>query len=739
MCDLDGTIARVRHVFLIAGLCAALPAYAEEPTPAPDDDGGEEPTPAPDDEGGEEAPAPSEDETEAPADRVPGSTVVTSKRPWRPNRRAGFELDPDVRPGARLLTRRDLDWQPGTYGDLQRALHRLPGISGDTGNLSAFNIRGGEPYEAWTAIDGIRIRYATHLAGFTSLFDPDLVSSVRVDTGAPSATTRSGLSGAVHVGYIDGPHDRVDGLLDLNFLQLSGHVAVDVDRTEDDKAAVVVGARYSLLDLYIGAWKATGEIDPEFDTVRYIDSFVRTTFKPRDNDRVRVSGLFSTDRLLLDDVNAQTFVGGASIDWDRELPTADLRARFTWSLNRVQEPDAGDFVYPNPRRWSETQHRIEGLFGAEKQLNDRVRLRVGASGAAVYVRGEGEFLRTSSLPPWAPLPLADYGLDRIDMAAGWWRPDVALWIEADAKNVLGPLQLVGGLRVAVAGLGYVDFEPRLTAAVPLPTKTLIKASVGVVSQPRYEAELLHPRFGNPELAPERAVMADVVVEQKLPGKGDGVVALGGFFKRYDRLVVSTGALGLAWSPAPNSLNPVYTNDGVGWAAGLEAQVQGRIKRFGGSVAYTLVFTERTNPYGLRFTDPIAPSGDQRHDVTASMDVLLGKKKRFRVSAMYAFKSGRPVADLAPVQQSGDTWTWSIVGLGDRRFDPLHRVNLRFEHTIMRTKVLVRGIAEVNAEPFGAGFVENCDSVPLEGETVPACAPFGFLPPVRPWLGLKFEW
>ena len=36
----------------------------------------------------------------------------------------------------------------------------------------------------------------------------------------------------------------------------------------------------SLLDLYLLAWKATGEIDPEFDTLRYIDGFARTTLRP---------------------------------------------------------------------------------------------------------------------------------------------------------------------------------------------------------------------------------------------------------------------------------------------------------------------------------------------------------------------------------------------------------------------------------------------------------------------------
>ena len=699
---------RLPCLLVLAGILAASPVRAE------------------DDESGSE---------EAPADSSADETVVTSARPWRGNRRATMSLDSGASSGRYRLTRRDLDWRPGTYGDLQRALHRLPGITGDTGNLSAFRIRGGEPREAWVELDGIRIKRATHLAGFTSLFDPDLVAGVDVYTGAGPAFVRSGLSGAVHIDYIDGPHDRVDGLLDLNFLQLSGHVAVDLDKREHGRASVVAGARYSLLDLYLLAWKATGEIDPEFDTLRYVDGFLRTTIRPTAQDRVRVSGLFSTDRMLLDDVNEQTHVGGASADWRRQGEATTFDVGLSWSLNRAAEPDSGDFVYPDPRRWVETEHRIAGRVGVSRAVSDRVTLHAGIDGAAVYVRGDGTFLETSALPTWAPLPLADYGLDRIDMAAGWWRPDVAFYLQADARRVAGPLRVDGGLRVSIQGLGWIDLQPRLSVALPLPTSTVLSASVGVVTQQRLEAEILHPRFGNPQLAPERAVVADVSVAQSLPGSG--LLRLTGFGKRYDRLVVSAGGAGAAWEPLYEDA-PTYTNDGVGWAAGLEASIEGRVDRFGGSVSYTLMRTERTSPFAARFSDPLAPFGDQRHGVNASMDVVVGKKRNFRISLMYLFKSGWPIADVESIAHDDDTWTWRVVEVGTRRFASAHRVNLRLEHTIARKKVLVRGIAEINAEPLGTGFVENCDSVRDEDGNDPACAPFGFLPPVRPWLGLKIE-
>jgi len=701
-----------RCFLAVLGILVAAPAFAEEE---------EEPTPAED----EEKPAPESAET-----------VVSSSRPWRANRRAAVGLDPAASSGRYRLTRRDLDWRPGTYGDLQRALHRLPGITGDTGNLSAFRIRGGEPYEAWVELDGIRIKRASHLAGFTSLFDPDLVAGVDVYTGVAPASVRSGLSGAVHVDYIDGPHDRVDGLLDLNFLQLSGHVAVDLDKREHGRASVVAGARYSLLDLYLLAWKATGEIDPEFDTLRYVDGFLRTTIRPTSEDRVRVSGLFSTDRMLLDDVNEQTHVGGVAVDWRRTTEATRFDVGVAWSLNRAAEPDPGDFAYPNPRRWAETEHRIGASIGVRREVSDRVTLHAGVEGAAVNVRGDGTFLRTSSLPTWAPLPLADYGLDRIDMAASWWRPDVAFYLQADARRVAGPLRVNGGLRVSVQGLGYIDLEPRFSVSLPLPTSTVLSASVGVVTQQRLEAEVLHPRFGNPDLAPERAVVADISLAQSLPGSG--VLRITGFGKKYDRLVVSSGGAGAPWEPLYTDFAP-YTNDGVGWAAGMEASIEGRVDRFGGSVAYTLMRTERSNPFGVRFRDALASSGDQRHGVNASMDVVIGKRRNFRVSLMYLFKSGWPIADVESVAHDDDTWTWRITDVGARRFGSAHRVNLRLEHTIAREKVLVRGIAEINAEPLGTGFVENCDSVRDEEGNEPTCAPFGFLPPVRPWLGLKLEW
>ena len=53
----------------------------------------------------------------------------------------------------------------GGYGDINRTLHSLPGVSGDTAASARLRVRGAEPHETLSFIDGIRIQDPTHLGG----------------------------------------------------------------------------------------------------------------------------------------------------------------------------------------------------------------------------------------------------------------------------------------------------------------------------------------------------------------------------------------------------------------------------------------------------------------------------------------------------------------------------------------------------------------------------------------------
>jgi len=93
-------------------------------------------------------------------------------------------------------TKEELNRNPGSAGDVFRALAAMPGVSiGSGGEFAAFSVRGGTPYENVFLIDNIPFSKVTHLegggseeelgqGGRFSIFTPSMLSSVDFQGGA---------------------------------------------------------------------------------------------------------------------------------------------------------------------------------------------------------------------------------------------------------------------------------------------------------------------------------------------------------------------------------------------------------------------------------------------------------------------------------------------------------------------------------------------------------------------------
>jgi hypothetical protein len=202
-----------------------------------------------------------------------------------------------------------------------------------------------------------------------------------------------------------------------------------------------------------------------------------------------------------------------------------------------------------------------------------------------------------------------------------------------------------------------------------------------------------------------------------------------WFKGYDQLVV--------WAASAPDRDGQFDNSGRGRALGAEAFIALRRGRIDLSAGYALLRSTRTAIGELEWVD--AP-GDQRHEVDAQVSLLLGKKRRLKVSAEYSFASGWPMSTLARIDQGdGQSFRWAISGINDHRLDSQHRVAVQLEGSHPLRHIRLRGIIRLSAMPAGAGFTEDCPPLAQDDGSPPVCAPLGFLPAVMPWLGLQADW
>jgi len=93
--------------------------------------------------------------------------------------------------------------------DVLRAVQLMPGTIATNDYTVGFNVRGGEPDQNLTQIDGITIFNPTHLGGLFSTFDADAVESIDFITGAFPAEYGGRLSSVLDVGMRRGRSDRL--------------------------------------------------------------------------------------------------------------------------------------------------------------------------------------------------------------------------------------------------------------------------------------------------------------------------------------------------------------------------------------------------------------------------------------------------------------------------------------------------------------------------------------------------
>jgi TonB family protein len=114
--------------------------------------------------------------------------VVGTRQRWHDVQRAERKPDPEPVTGQYVLTRRDVESTPGALEDVTRAVHKLPGVASDGDMLGTFAVRGAPAGEVVFLLDRVPLDNPFHLAGFNSIFNPDMLEEVHFYSSAPPST-----------------------------------------------------------------------------------------------------------------------------------------------------------------------------------------------------------------------------------------------------------------------------------------------------------------------------------------------------------------------------------------------------------------------------------------------------------------------------------------------------------------------------------------------------------------------
>lgn len=215
--------------------------------------------------------------------------------------------------GVETLSITTLKTLPAFMGEIDpiRSLTTLPGVS-TTGELaSGFNVRGGEAGQNLVRQDGAIIYNPSHLFGFFSAFNPELVSNVTLYKGAGPANFGSRISSVLDVSLRNGDATKhmVSGALGLisSGLTLEGPIV-------RSKSSYLVGGRISHTNWLL---KATDNISLRNSAANFRDITAKIFLTVDENNFLTLSGYNSYDdfKLATDSVFSWG-TSNLSLRWD---------------------------------------------------------------------------------------------------------------------------------------------------------------------------------------------------------------------------------------------------------------------------------------------------------------------------------------------------------------------------------------------------------------------------------------
>ena len=194
--------------------------------------------------------------------------------------------------------------------DVIKAIMLLPGVQSAAEGTSAFSVRGGSPDQNLILLDNATVYNASHLMGFFSVFNNDVVNDVKLYKGDIPASHGGRLSSLLEVSSKTG---------DLGKLNVSGGVGLISSRLEVDgpiisnRLSFMAAGRRTYADLFLPLAPEEGVRDA---VLHFYDLNGKLFYKLGSNDRITLGGYYGSDVFGMP-VAGMDFVNSAySLSWN---------------------------------------------------------------------------------------------------------------------------------------------------------------------------------------------------------------------------------------------------------------------------------------------------------------------------------------------------------------------------------------------------------------------------------------
>ena len=212
--------------------------------------------------------------------------------------------------GVEKLTAVEIKQMPALMGevDVLKAIQLLPGVQTASEGGSGYSVRGGSPDQNLILIDNATVYNASHLMGFFSVFNNDVLSGVDLYKGDMPLKYGGRLSSLLDVRTKSNHPEKFSGVGGIGLissrLTLEGPIG--------EKTSWLVGGRRSYADLFL---KLSSDEALNSSTIYFYDLNAKMTHRFSNRDIIDISGYYGRDNFGADPGQFHYGNGALSTSW----------------------------------------------------------------------------------------------------------------------------------------------------------------------------------------------------------------------------------------------------------------------------------------------------------------------------------------------------------------------------------------------------------------------------------------
>ncbi len=323
--------------------------------------------------------------------------------------------------------------------DVMKSLTFLPGVSSVGEGSSGFNVRGGNFDQNLILMDGAPVFYPSHMLGFFSLVNSEMVDNLTLYRGGVPAKYGGRISSVLDIRLKEGDKRKWNGNVGLGPITSKGFIEGPIIK---DKASISLGVRAASADWIL---KRTRNVDLRESGARYIDLQGTIDAFVTEKDKVRISGYMSGDRFSFaqdaiysyqNNIYSFTWthsfpqnlylkVNGASSDYDFEVENTELLREYVMRSGINYKDIKGELTY-------DPGNGFQAEIGA---MTGRYNIRRGTLNPTAPTSLE------------APKSLQDMnGLEKALFGSAEWKPIPGLTLSGGVRysifDQIGPLKVL---------------------------------------------------------------------------------------------------------------------------------------------------------------------------------------------------------------------------------------------------------------------------------------------------------